>query len=195
MSKKELFCLKHNEIKILVGKKKTLRCQKCHNEYRTKWRKNNPYYKEKNRLYFQKNKERQQAWLQKDRKENPQKYKDYDRKGYVLNFEITAMRKKIKKYGITLEQYEEMLIKQDYRCAICKKSETRKTGKYKKTATLCVDHCHITKLIRGLLCFECNILLGKAKDSRRILRFADEYLSPYKDENDEFHNLEYHIHV
>lgn len=57
-------------------------------------------------------------------------------------------------YGISLVEYEEMLLKQNNKCAICKvdKSEFSKR--------LCVDHCHKTGKIRGLLCNNCNTILG-----------------------------------
>ena len=41
--------------------------------------------------------------------------------------------------------------------------------------TLCIDHCHITGKIRGLLCSACNIGLGKFKDKPDLLKKAAEY--------------------
>jgi len=39
-----------------------------------------------------------------------------------------------------------------------------------------IDHCHITGVIRGLLCDDCNIGLGKFKDNPTLLEKAKEYL-------------------
>lgn len=66
------------------------------------------------------------------------------------------------------EEYTEMLIKQDNRCAIC--------GSYQDKKKFCVDHCHKTKKIRGLLCFHCNVGIGHLKDNIQILQNAISYL-------------------
>lgn len=54
-------------------------------------------------------------------------------------------------------------------CAICKRPETI-------NKSLAVDHCHLTNTIRGLLCTNCNIALGKMGDSIEILKSAIAYL-------------------
>lgn len=74
-------------------------------------------------------------------------------------------------YGMTLEQYNELLKQQDHKCAICKTDEV---DVYK--GLLYVDHCHNTKKIRGLLCHHCNTALGKFYDSEQRLLNAVEYL-------------------
>jgi hypothetical protein len=74
-------------------------------------------------------------------------------------------------YGITLEDYQKMLDEQDCKCKICSKpAEECVRG------ILDVDHCHRTGKIRGLLCTDCNNLLGRAKDSVQILQNAMIYL-------------------
>jgi len=70
-------------------------------------------------------------------------------------------------YGITLEQYEQMLIEQDHKCAICGEKPER---------TLHTDHCHETDKVRGLLCRSCNVGLGHFKDDINRLAAAIEYL-------------------
>jgi len=73
-------------------------------------------------------------------------------------------------YGITLEEHTKMFEKQNGVCAICKKPGD---GKWKK---LCVDHCHTTGKVRGLLCKRCNIALGEVRDNTHILQSMIEYL-------------------
>lgn len=73
--------------------------------------------------------------------------------------------------GLTAEQYSEVLIFQDNKCAICGK------GKEEQNRNLSVDHCHKTKIIRGLLCNGCNQGLGYFKDNCNLLEAAIEYLS------------------
>lgn len=83
---------------------------------------------------------------------------------------LTNRKSDLKKYGITLEQYEEMEKKQRGLCAICGKSET---NKYKKLA---VDHCHKSEKVRGLLCSNCNQALGLFRDKKTLLTKAINYL-------------------
>ena len=83
------------------------------------------------------------------------------------------------KYGLTLEQYNSLLKKQNHVCAICNLPETSKhtNGTLKNLA---VDHCHTTKEIRGLLCDNCNRGLGYFKDNAKSLKTAIEYLKTKK---------------
>lgn len=88
-------------------------------------------------------------------------------------------KNKLKKYGITLDDYEKMIIFQNGVCSICNKSERRK-GKNGKILPLNVDHCHKTGKVRGLLCHLCNVSLGGFQDSEEILLKAINYLKKYK---------------
>ena len=75
------------------------------------------------------------------------------------------------KYGLSIEKLERIVTEQDGCCAIC--GIQQGGTKYKR---LCVDHCHSSKRIRGLLCHNCNHLLGHAKDNSEILYNAAKYL-------------------
>ncbi len=77
-----------------------------------------------------------------------------------------------RKYGISPEQYAEMLGKQGGRCAICGGLEPGGFG----GQSFAVDHDHVTLKVRGLLCFSCNTGLGHFKDNAELLRRALEYL-------------------
>ena len=85
-------------------------------------------------------------------------------------------RKLRKKYGITLEDYDQMLKNQDYKCKICGTTETRN----KSTEYLVVDHCHKSKKVRGLLCDYCNVGLGRFEDNTERMQKAIEYLRSNK---------------
>ena len=80
-------------------------------------------------------------------------------------------------FGITLEEYELLLEKQNGVCAICGNSvvdiHNKKTGKKRKLA---VDHSHKTGKIRGLLCGRCNRAIGMAEESPTILKKMINYL-------------------
>lgn len=75
----------------------------------------------------------------------------------------------IRELGMTKAAYYSMLDAQDGRCAICNNPPS-------DNKRLSVDHCHSTKVIRGLLCQPCNVSLGLMKDSPANLRAAADYL-------------------
>lgn len=79
------------------------------------------------------------------------------------------------KFGISLERYNEMHAAQDGKCAICGNSET--ALRFGKIRNLAVDHCHTTGNVRGLLCGQCNPMIGYARDNTKILEKAIEYLN------------------
>jgi len=77
-----------------------------------------------------------------------------------------------RRYGI--DNYDELLEKQAGVCAICGNTETATLrGKVKRLA---VDHDHATGKIRGLLCNNCNNMLGRSQDNPDTLRKAANYL-------------------
>jgi hypothetical protein len=76
-------------------------------------------------------------------------------------------------YGITLADYFRYWDAQGGKCAIC---ETPYPRTAVKRRGLWVDHCHATNEVRGLLCQNCNTMLGHARDSQKNLRAAIRYL-------------------
>ncbi len=88
---------------------------------------------------------------------------------YAENPDAARNASLIRKYGITLAERNEMLQKQNGCCAICNK----------KLQNIKVDHCHKTNKIRELLCHNCNVLLGLAKDNVVTLQNAVKYLQKH----------------
>jgi hypothetical protein len=78
-----------------------------------------------------------------------------------------------RRYGITVEDYEAMLITQDYKCAICG------TDKCSSGRNFAVDHDHTTGKVRALLCALCNKALGSFKDNPVIIQSAIDYLKKH----------------
>jgi hypothetical protein len=76
------------------------------------------------------------------------------------------------KYGISIEEYERLLKRQNGRCAICKSPPVNGRGK-----TLQVDHDHATGRIRGLLCHGCNAGIGNFCESLSNIIAAAAYLA------------------
>ena len=79
-------------------------------------------------------------------------------------------------FGLTIDDYNQMLEKQNHRCATCKKKETRIAHKTGRIRYLSVDHCHKTGIIRGLLCDQCNRTLGLLNDDIDTLKNMIAYL-------------------
>lgn len=88
---------------------------------------------------------------QRYRKANPDKYKSIKLKS---------------KYGITLEEVNQMKEKQKNKCGICKTEDN----------DLHIDHCHDKGHVRGLLCHKCNKALGFFMDDTDNLHKAIVYL-------------------
>ena len=75
-----------------------------------------------------------------------------------------------KQYGITVEEYDEMLARAENKCEIC--------GVHQKDLKkkLVIDHCHDTGKLRGMLCHACNLAIGKLGDSYEKVKRATDYL-------------------
>jgi hypothetical protein len=128
-----------------------------------KYYKNN---KEEIKKYYQKNKDKILEKVKKWRKANPEKFKLQRTPEKVKDYSLQ------RRHGITLEQFNQMLISQDNRCAICNKL-------FKNEKDKCVDHNHLTGQIRQVLCFNCNIGIGKFGDSIDLVNNALVYLKKW----------------
>ena len=156
-------------------------------EYLREWRKRNPGYQrewaaahpEAWAAIVKRNKETDPDWREKQRANsrrwkaenpaevlegvrswqgrNPEKVKHYGR--------VSNLRKK----GITVEEFDSMLLRQGGRCAICRREPSSSRDRV-------ADHCHETGRFRGVLCQNCNLVLGHARDSVEVLLKAAEYL-------------------
>lgn len=82
------------------------------------------------------------------------------------------------KYGLSQEAYDQLLIKQNHRCAICGTSSPG--GRHNKFH---IDHNHMTGKVRGLLCWSCNAGLGQFKDDYNLLLEAYTFLLKDKNES------------
>jgi hypothetical protein len=83
-----------------------------------------------------------------------------------------------REFGITVEEYEAMAVKQNHRCAICKCEETR-LRKDRTPQDLAVDHDHKSGRNRELLCRACNSAIGMLREDPTILKAALAYLAKH----------------
>jgi len=105
--------------------------------------------------YYSETKDARKAYQKNYRKLNPIAYKNVELK---------------RDYGITIDDYDNMVKKQQNRCAICNSHQSE------LKQTLHVDHCHSTGKVRGLLCKKCNSAIGLFEDSQDRLKRAIEYI-------------------
>lgn len=129
-----------------------------------------------NSAYYAKNRDRILAKLRAraalDREAHKARVKEVYRKwsqkhpGRVA--ELKRGYSNLRRYGITVEQYDEMFLAQDGKCAVCDEPPRKRQ--------LAIDHDHATGAVRQLLCVNCNALLGHCRESQKILERAIEYL-------------------
>ena len=120
-------------------------------------------YKDKKRAtsrrYYERNRDRLLASQAAYRKHNPSIVKETAHRSHLM-----------KKYHLSKEDFSALLESQGGVCKICKTNNPGWHGRF------CVDHNHETGNIRGLLCNNCNVILGHSKDDTEILESAIAYL-------------------
>ena len=152
------------------------KCKQCDAIETETWRKNNPEKKRANsKAYRDANskqaKERSASW----RRNNPERSKSAALSWYRNNTSKVRDTKLKRTYGIGQLDYLALLLKQNYKCAICGTLDSKcHSGRFH------IDHCHKTKKIRGLLCTTCNTALGKFHDSTQLLQNAIHYLQQHQ---------------
>ena len=140
------------------------------------------YSPEYKRHYYRLNRERILKHSARYRKENRErilerrnttKYKATEiayRQAYKAKHPYWYKKWKLRQYGLTLEQFEELLRAQNNRCRICSQEFSTK-GRFRP----CVDHCHSVGHVRGLLCQNCNTAIGLLSNSvtrvERLLKY------------------------
>lgn len=125
-------------------------CKACRGAARTEWMKLHPdVHQRAKKAHYERYKsthrERSRAWNHA----NPEKRFD------------THLRRT---FGISRDDYMEMLLSQEGACAICRRPETvidKRTGRVRR---LHVDHDHETGAVRSLLCTRCNMAVGYLED-------------------------------
>jgi hypothetical protein len=106
---------------------------------------------------------------------HPEKREQYrqTRKGQPLEKKLHGH---LKRYGLTLDEYSQMLEAQNHVCAICRHPER---AHHRRAARLSVDHDHATGRVRALLCFKCNAGIGHFNEDVGVMYRAIGYLYAY----------------
>jgi hypothetical protein len=142
------------------------------------------YYKRKKREWYLKNKEKVTQQSQAWKAANPERFEELQvewRKNNPHRIKVYTQRSKrkirLKNYGLTSEQFEQMVQDQNNLCAICE--QPCSSGKL-----LAIDHNHKTGKVRGLLCTRCNVRLGMIENVQAMrfkLRPFLRYLKKHGD--------------
>lgn len=125
--------------------------------------------------------ERCKTW----KKNNPEVQKVYKARTYAKHGERYTLETKLRQKHISREQYDELMIAQDNKCAICDKPETVVRRKDGVVSPLSIDHDHDSGKIRGLLCMRCNNALGFFDDNLDRMMKAVTYLRMSIDGNND----------
>ena len=94
---------------------------------------------------------------------------NYFKKYYQKHKAKKATQGRLRRYGITAEQFERKFREQGSCCCICKCTEPQGVG-------WCVDHEYTLNIFRGILCNRCNTVLGMARDNPEVLERAARYV-------------------
>ena len=114
------------------------------------------YNPEQQRRWYLKNAEKKKAYVKERYRNNREDRIEWSKNYRKRKPEVTLASRLRCNYGLSVEKYEEMILSQDNKCAICGvgfNSEKRNTKPH-------VDHCHKTEKIRGILCHVCNMSIG-----------------------------------
>ncbi|SOD42351.1 endonuclease VII domain-containing protein [Nitrosovibrio sp. Nv4] len=98
-------------------------------------------------------------------------YREREKAKDKAAFRERERRYNLRRYGLTVDQYDALAAAQNGLCAICRKPPENGVGK-----KLHVDHDHATGVVRGLLCHGCNTGLGGFDEDASVLMKAARYL-------------------
>lgn len=135
-------------------------------------------HQERCKAYYAKNRDRIRAKVKEYRANNTARIREYDaqrRAGNKHRYHAYFLQYK---YGITAADYQHMLHNQGGVCAV--QGCGNDGSEDKRRRRLFVDHCHQTGKVRGLLCCNCNRVLGMMKESAELLRGLAGYIEKHK---------------
>lgn len=147
-------------------------------EYQKHWReRNRARIKASQKNWREKNPEKVSEKNRKYRLAHLAYERERDKKWKAANPDKVAFyayrRTLLRKYGLSIETYHDLLAKQKHCCAICQK----KFNESKPAERACVDHCGKGGHVRSLLCTKCNSGVAMFHHSAEITRRAVQYLS------------------
>jgi len=189
---------------VLLNQREAVRCEDCGGPIseRARRRRNTPYCascrkKRRSRVkaavyrtsargvarkkaYRRRNRDRLRAYARAYRAAHRQRMREVWKRWYVSKrrerIEYAHLWNVQKRYGLSRDEYDTLVKRQNGLCAVCGKPPRSKFR-------LSVDHCHATGTVRGLLCSDCNLILGYAHDNPHVLRAAARYIEHHNPSN------------
>jgi hypothetical protein len=146
---------------------------------RLKYRANPEKHREKAKIWRSNNVEKDKENQKRRYWKNPEYYRQQAKERALRNPDGIKNAWLLRYYKITLAEYRNLQEIQQGLCAICLNPEQSRhqNGVLRELA---VDHNHTTNEVRGLLCSNCNLAIGKFKDDTSLLAKAIEYLQKHE---------------
>lgn len=142
---------------------------------RSHYAKNKAKYSAINSAAYKKKSEQRKAWQSRYRLENSGKVKESRMKYASKNAERIklmelerAAKRRAAKYGMSIEQYEDLIKSCSGKCSVCHRPFDKRGP--------AVDHCHNTDMVRGVLCYKCNMAEGLLGSPETAFKLA-EYMA------------------
>jgi hypothetical protein len=149
-------------------------CRSCRSAYRRRWKEEHrEQERETKARWTEANRDRARetflAWKERNREHVRQVKFEYR----AQNIDRQRKWNRFGFHGITEEIFLEMLAEQDYRCALCR-CEISESKSH-------IDHCHVSGLVRAVLCQGCNQGLGNFRENIDALERAIAYLQAFRE--------------
>jgi len=163
----------------LLAKAKTIYRDRRRETMRRLYEERREEIKERSRRWYKANKERGEETRRSWAARHPEQMLEYKRAYELRNIDKNLDRRLRASFGISLDNYNQMLEVQGGVCAICGRAGQGRDGRGvnpDKPRRLCVDHDHATGAVRGLLCGWCNRTLGRFDNDAERFEKAAAYL-------------------
>lgn len=141
-------------------------CKSCSDKKTARWR-SAPGHPESRAEEMRKYRESEnyQNWYKRNKELIVQRSREWRANHAVHSRELEREARLRRKYGMTVENYNRMLLLQNFGCAACRRRPDEE---------LVIDHDHRSGRVRGLLCRHCNTVLGLVfEDPENLSRLAN----------------------
>lgn len=148
-------------------------CKTCRLSEIKKYREKHPdRIKKSNKAAYLKNRKQRIAAQKEYSANNKESISAYRKRWREINADHTRSYDLKKKYGLTVDDLERMIMSQGNKCDICAKQFSEKVK-------MNIDHCHTTGKVRSLLCSRCNTAIGLVFENVEIMNSMINYIKSH----------------